>query len=256
MIRHCSITPVHSQSNCCLFLPSPNICAIASHQDVKYRLPLSLLPLNMRMFFERCGRRFEVEVIWNWRDCLFGSYRYDECVGGCDTTTYGLALKKGEKNITLKWRERVTITLNRDKLKLSTTSSLLSPPVLSFCLNTSTVGTSYGYCGCRATFDPFQVSVDYHPIKVPNFGAGTQVPSSCPTFCRYFNIYTDFVLPISTYLVPSSKCSEIPLDQVGADQGCPDLGWLEVSAPSHYCLSPPRTATTRHSNVYWSLWNG
>ena len=73
--------------------------------------------------------------------------------------------------------KRAIIMLNRDKLKLSTMSSLLSPPVrqLSFCLNTSTVGTTYGYCECRATFVPFRVSVDYHPTKVPNFGAGTQV---------------------------------------------------------------------------------
>ena len=74
-----------------------------------------------------------MEVAW----CLFDSYRYDECVGGCHTTTYGLALEKGEKRITLKRRERAIITLNRDELKPSTTSSLLSPPVrqLSFCLN-------------------------------------------------------------------------------------------------------------------------
>ena len=92
------------------------------------------------------------------------------------------------------WLLRRVWKLNRDELKRSTTSSLLSPPAsplrilqwvammptptILLCVDTSVLGTTYGYCECRATFVPFQVGVDYHLIKSPNvnFGAGTQVP--------------------------------------------------------------------------------
>ena len=92
--------------------------------------------------------------------------------------------------------------LNRDELKRSTTSSLLSPPAsplrilqwvammptptIILCLNTSILGTTSAYCQCRAAFVPFQVCVDYHPIKVPKhqFRCWQPGPSSCPTSCR------------------------------------------------------------------------
>ena len=142
-------------------------------------------------FFERCGRRFEVEVIWKW--CDLGSY--DECVG------YSLGLEKREKKITLKWREQAIITLTMDELKLSPPSSLLSPPAsplrilqwvamstptIILCVNT---WTTYGCCQCRATFVPFQVSTTIQ-LKPPNinFGAG---PSSC---------WLSYILPITQYL--------------------------------------------------------
>jgi hypothetical protein len=88
---------------------------------------------------------------------------------------------------------------------------MLPTPTIILCLNTSVLGTTYGYCECRATFVPFQVGVDYHLIKSPNvdFGAGTQVPplvlhlADNPILIQFrpFDFYLSCSLEISVHQV-------------------------------------------------------
>ena len=136
--------------------------------------------------------RFKWEVV----EVVVESSSLDECVGACDTAW---RWRREKKRITLKWRERAIITLTQMNWNVrqhhvsSVTAcqsnqwvAMMSTPTIIHCLNTSILGTTYGNCQCRATFVPFQVCVDYHPIKVPKrqFRCWRPGPFSYPTSCR------------------------------------------------------------------------
>ena len=89
----------------------------ASPQPIEMLFTVFVSEYLRQVFFQVEG--LKLELAW----CLFSSY--DECVGACDTWP---GAGEGRKKLILKWRERAIITFNRDELKRSTTSSLLSPP--------------------------------------------------------------------------------------------------------------------------------
>ena len=158
-------------------------------------------------FFERCGRRFEVEVIWKWRDvCLAPTTSVSERV-------IQQHMAEGRKKITLKWRERAIIALNRDELKRSTTSSLLSPPASP--LSTPTIILCFNL---RNNLRILPMSSDFFPVpsgcRLP-FSYSPQTSISVlearslllPYILPITQYLYSFVRSISTSLVPSSKRS-------------------------------------------------
>ena len=248
--RRCSITPVHSQWKCCLLLSSPNICTIAPHQD--------LTNIDYRWAYHNYGCVwcfFRSKVwSWNWLDIWLAP-----TTSVSEPAIHGLALEKGENRTTLKWRERAIIALIRDELKRSSTSF----SSITTCESTAQwVAVMSTPSFSVSTLQCYEQPTDTVNVEPPLFSTkwmstANQVPErqlwrwkpgpfSCPTSCRWPNTYTDFVLSISTYPLPFSKRSEIPLDQV-----------KDVRIWDHFQL-PQFTAFHRlvlQRSVYWPLWN-